>query len=72
MSDRERIISEALQMSTADRAKLVDKLLKSLDKPDEEIDRLWEKESEDRIDAFEKGDLQTVSVEEVLKKYKDL
>lgn len=72
MSDKDQIFSKALKMPPADRAKLVDKLLQSLDKPDYEIDRQWIKESEDRIDAFEAGDIQTVNVEEVLKKYKDV
>ncbi len=72
MSDKDRIISEALKLPPADRAKLVDKLLKSLDKPDGGIDREWKKESEDRIDAFEADDIQTVKVQEMLNRYKDV
>ncbi|MEA3241299.1 MAG: addiction module protein [Pseudomonadota bacterium] len=45
-----------------------DQLLFSLDKPDKEIDRLWAKEAEDRIDAYDQGKLKAVSLEnEVIK-----
>jgi len=37
--------------------KSIDKLIKSLGEPDEAIDELWKKESEGRIDAYEKGKL---------------
>ena len=35
------IEKEALNLPTADRAKLAERLLTSLDKPDPDIDRLW-------------------------------
>jgi hypothetical protein len=44
--------------------------LKSLDEPDAEIDKLWKQESEARIDAYEKGQLKSVSAAEVFSKYK--
>ena len=54
----------------ADQALVVDKLLSSLDQPDEAIDALWRKEAEDRIKAYNEGKLKSVSLEEVLVKYR--
>ncbi len=41
-----------------------------LDKPDSELDKLWAEEAESRLDAFKNGKLKSVSLEEVLAKYK--
>jgi putative addiction module component (TIGR02574 family) len=72
MSEKNKILNEVLKMSPADRVEIVDQLLKSLDKPDEKIDALWKEEAENRIDAYEAGNTQTVSVQEMLEKYKDV
>ena len=62
------IFEEAVRLSPDKRAKLVDTLLSSLDKPDEEIDRLWAAEAESRIDAHDHGEIKSVSLEEALGK----
>lgn len=72
MSEKEKVLAKALKMSPVERAEIVDQLIQSLDKPDKEIDELWKKEAEDRINAFEAGDLQTVTLREVVEKYKDV
>ena len=41
-----------------------------LDMPNEEIDKLWAKEVEDRIDAYDQGKMKVVSLEKVLEKYR--
>jgi len=64
------ILKEALTLKPSAKAQLIDKLISSLDKPDKEIDKLWEKEAEDRIDAYNQGKIKTVSLEEVLRKYR--
>lgn len=53
-----------------DKATIIGALMKSLDAPDEAIDALWKQECESRIDAYSKGDLKAVSVQEVFAKYK--
>ncbi|MCK5200495.1 MAG: addiction module protein [Spirochaetales bacterium] len=70
MTVTENIFKEALILKPSEKAKLVDELLHSLDKPDKEIDKLWAKEAEDRIDAYDQGKIKAVSLEEVLRKYK--
>jgi hypothetical protein len=41
-----------------------------LDKPDQEIDDLWDREAESRIDAYERGKIRALSLKEALEKYK--
>ena len=70
MTTTENIIKEALTLRPSEKAQLIDKLISTLDKPDTEIDELWAKEAEDRIDAYDQGKLKTVSLEKVLQKYR--
>ena len=53
MADTESILKEAMALSPDQKAELIDKLLSSLDKPDEEIEALWTKEVEERIYAYD-------------------
>ena len=64
------ILKEALTLKPSQKADLIDKLLSSLDKPDTEIDKLWAKEAEDRIDAYDQGKIRAITLEKVLEKYK--
>lgn len=41
----------------------------SLHQTDPELDKLWAKEAENRIDAYEQGRLNAVSLEAVMQKY---
>ena len=70
MADPNEVLKEALTLEPAQKAELIDKLLLSLDKPDKEIDELWAKEAESRIDAYEKGKIKAITLEEVLEKYR--
>ena len=63
------VLNQALELSALERATLVEQLLQSLDKPDENMDALWAAEAEARIDAYEKGVIEVVAVSEVLAKY---
>ncbi len=64
------ILKEALGLKPAEKAELIDKLLSSLDNPDIELDELWAKEAEDRIDSYEQGQIKAVTLREVLEKYR--
>jgi len=66
----ETVYKEALGLSAIQRAALVDRLLSSLDNPDKVIDEIWQNELNDRMKAYKTGKMETVSVEEVLAKYK--
>jgi putative addiction module component (TIGR02574 family) len=70
MTSTDSILKEALTLSPSEKAQLIDKLLSILDKPDKEIDELWAREAEDRIDAYDQGKIKAISLEKVLQKYK--
>lgn len=70
MSATNKILKEALTLTPAQKAELIDKLLSTLDEPDREIEELWAKEAESRIDAYEQGKMKAVTLETVLKKYR--
>ena len=70
MTTTDNIFKEALTLKPSEKAQLIDRLISSLDKPDKEIDELWAKEAEDRIDAFDQGKLKAISLEKVLQKYR--
>ena len=70
MTTTDNIIKKALTLRPSEKAQLIDKLISTLDKPDSEIDELWAKDAEDRIDAYDQGKLKAVSLEKVLQKYR--
>ena len=62
----EKIEIEALQIPSIDRLRLAEKLLASLDGPDqEEYDQAWQIEVEDRIDAFDRGEIEARDSEQI-------
>ena len=64
--ENSRLLKDVLSLSATERIALVERLLSSLDFPDrKEIDILWGKESEDRIQAFERGEIPSFSAEDV-------
>jgi putative addiction module component (TIGR02574 family) len=59
------VLEEALSLPPAERAELAERLLTSLcAAPDSRIDKLWAQEAEDRLDAFERGEIKAVSAKE--------
>lgn len=64
------ILQQALQLPAAEKARLVEELLLSLDRPDPALDESWRKEVEDRIRAHASGELRSVPLEQVLEKYR--
>ncbi|MBE0507949.1 MAG: addiction module protein [Marinospirillum sp.] len=67
---QQTLTAKALELPARERIQMVEQLLSSLDKPDAEMDKIWSHEAEARIDAYERGELAAVSVQEVLGKYK--
>jgi putative addiction module component (TIGR02574 family) len=70
MTASSEILKEALNLTPTEKAELIDKLLSSLDEPDKELEDLWAKEAEDRIEAYEQGKIKALSIKEILEKYK--
>lgn len=69
MHTKNEVLAEALALPPIERAELIEELLSSFDFPDRErLDRLWAAEAEDRIDAYERGEISTVPLESVFEK----
>lgn len=64
-----QVIKDALELSPIERANLVDQLLSSLDQPDNQLDSLWRKEVQNRIEAHKAGKIRSVPLSQVLAKY---
>lgn len=64
------ILDDALSLSMNERVELVEKLLESLNTPNTKLNTIWSKESDARIQAYEKNQLSSKPISEVLQKYK--
>lgn len=65
----EKILAEALELPPIERAELIEQLLSSFEFPSRKsIDALWAEEVEDRIDAYERGELAATSAKNVFDK----
>ena len=62
---KHEIIDMALQLKAAERYEIVESIMQSLDKPDDEIDQVWAEEALHRARACDEGRMKTVSFEEV-------
>jgi len=70
-TNTEKLLRQALTLTPSERAEMAEGLLTSLDRPDPEIDQLWAREAEDRIDAAEGGAMKIIPEEDVFGKYED-
>ena len=59
------IIEEALRLAPQERFIIIDTLLKSLDKPDSEIEKIWDQEVEQRVQHYKKNKSETIPFEKV-------
>jgi len=65
----DKLITEALELSIEDRARLAARLLLSLDEPSEsEVERLWLEEAERRINEFREGRVLGIPADEVFRR----
>jgi putative addiction module component (TIGR02574 family) len=66
MSNQETLLEEALKLPPVERAELIERLLSSFEfRSRKEIDALWAEEAEDRIDAFDRGEIEEIPAEQV-------
>ncbi len=59
------ILHQALELSSNDRAALVEGLIASLDQPNPALDAMWLKEAEGRLAAYHVGELEAIDAEHV-------
>ena len=63
---RKEIFDKVLELSPIDRAELMECLMSSFDFPSKKaIDKLWAEEAENRIDAFERGEIASKSAKKI-------
>jgi len=61
-----QVLEAALSLPLAERAEVIDLLLASLDScPNRKVDELWGQEAEDRIDAYDRGEIKAIPASEV-------
>ncbi|MGP2657517.1 addiction module protein [Malaciobacter sp. WC5094] len=61
---RNEIFEKALDLHTTEKFLLIEELLKSLDKPDIEINKVWKEEAQKRLDLYKQGKIEALSEEE--------
>ncbi len=66
----EKIVADIYSLTDVEKLYLVDEILRNLDKPDPEIDRIWAEEARKRWEAYKIGQIQAVSYQDVMSKYK--
>ena len=65
-SQTQQVLRDALTLSPMERAELVERILASFSFPERQsVDELWAAEVEDRIDAYERGELASRPAAEV-------
>ncbi len=70
MKTLDDIREQLRELPDSEKLILVDDLLTQLDRPDPELDRVWEEEVARRRQAYREGNAQTLSFEQVMAKYK--
>lgn len=63
----QEIIEQALKLKATERFEIVEQILQSLDKPDQEIERIWADEAERRLQIYDAGQVQGIPLDEALK-----
>lgn len=65
----QRVLEKAIHLPPVERAELVEQILSSFDFPSRnEIDALWAKEAEDRIDAYDQGKIKAIPASRVFER----
>ena len=64
------VIDQALKLKASERAAIAEQLLLSLDVPDPDIDAAWASEANARIEAHDRGEIESVPAEDVFAMYK--
>lgn len=64
-----KLVKMATELRPAERIKLAEEILKSLDAIDPEIEKNWIAESESRYSAYKKGELKAVDWEQLKKRH---
>ncbi|MGH8426465.1 MAG: addiction module protein [Gammaproteobacteria bacterium] len=64
------VINQALKLKASERAAVAEQILLSLDVPNPEIDAAWAQEADARVEAHERGEIESIPAEDVFAKYR--
>ncbi len=70
MTCAKELYQQANHLPPLEKLRLAELLLADLDTPDLEIDAIWRDEAQKRWQAYQAGELKTVSYDAVMQKYK--
>jgi hypothetical protein len=65
----DKLVSEIRALPDEEKLRVLDAILTDLDTPDHEIDQIWAVEARKRWSNYKAGRLETVSYEELMRKY---
>ena len=63
-----QLIDEAISLPVEERALVVDSLLRSLNQPESELDRIWAKEAKKRLSELRTGSIHSIPGDKVFSK----
>lgn len=66
------IITKVADLPVEQRAKIADQILQTLNTPDPDIEKAWTKEAQRRLKEFEKGEVEAIPGEQVMKELKSI
>jgi putative addiction module component (TIGR02574 family) len=69
MDSVSQLAKKAIELKPVERIRLVEAILNSLDKPDQDIEKSWIAESEARYEACKRGEIVLQDWEEIKKRY---
>ena len=64
------LVHEIEKLPPIERVRIVDIVMRDVMQPDSEIEKVWAREASARWDAYKRGEIKSVSYEEVMSKYK--
>ncbi len=70
MSTAQELVLEIEKLSPAEKVRLIDRVIRDTIKPDAEIEQIWAKEAESRWESFDRGEVDAISYESVISRYR--
>ncbi len=71
MSTAQDLVLEIEKLSPAEKVRLIDRVIRDTIKPDTEIEQIWAKEAESRWESFDCGEIDAISYNSVISKYRN-
>lgn len=65
-----KLVQEIERLPPIEIIKLIDIVIRDIIRPDYDIDRVWAQEAASRWEAYKRGEVDVVSYEDVMSKYK--